>query len=137
VTIRSAVEADLTAVLALWSRARSSGASTPDDEGVLRILLGRDPDALLVAEHDGRVVGTLIVGWDGWRGNMYRLAVAPEFRRRGIARRLISEGERRLKALGGRRVTALAWREDARAGAVWSATAYEDDAAVARYVRNL
>jgi ribosomal protein S18 acetylase RimI-like enzyme len=137
VTIRPAVEADLASVLDLWSRARSTGASTPDDEDVLRRLLARDAEALLVAEEDGQVVGTLIVGWDGWRGNLYRLAVAPEFRRRGIAKRLISEGEEHLRALGCRRVTVLVWREDAPAAGVWAAASYEDDDGVARFVRNL
>jgi ribosomal protein S18 acetylase RimI-like enzyme len=136
-TIRSAVAADLPAVLELWSRARSGGASTPDDEASLRALLDRDPEALVVAERAGKLIGTLIAGWDGWRGNMYRLAVAPEHRRQGVAARLIAEGERRLRAAGGRRVTALVWREDARASAAWAAAGYEDDRGVARFVRNL
>ena len=59
-TIRPAGVADLPAVLDLWSRARSSGATTPDDERVLHQLLDRDPEALLVAERDGVIVGTLI-----------------------------------------------------------------------------
>ena len=136
-TVRPAVQADLAEVLALWSRARSTGASTPDDETILRGLLERDPGALLVAERDGELVGTLIAGWDGWRGNMYRLAVAPELRRQGIASRLIGEGERRLRAAGARRVTALVWRDDDQAAGVWAATGYGDDAGVARFVRNL
>ncbi|HEX5371017.1 MAG TPA: GNAT family N-acetyltransferase [Dehalococcoidia bacterium] len=39
-------------------------------------------------EAEGAVVGTFIVTFDGWRGNMYRLAVLPSLHRRGIARRL-------------------------------------------------
>ena len=135
--IRSATAADLASVLALWSGARSSGATTSDDEEVVRRLLDRDAEALLVAEVDGELIGTLIVGWDGWRGNMYRLAVAPEHRRLGFAGRLISEGEDRLRAAGCRRVTALVSREDERAAAAWAAAGYADDAGVARHVRNL
>ena len=136
-TIPPAGEGDISAVLGLWARSRSSGATTRDDEAVVRRLLERDPDALLVADDGGELVGTLIAAWDGWRGNMYRLAVAPEHRRRGVARRLIGEGERRLKAVGGRRVTALIWREDSEAAGVWAAAGYGDDHGVARYVRNL
>jgi hypothetical protein len=40
-------------------------------------LLEDGDGALLVAEADGRVVGAIVAGWDGWRGNMYRLAVLP------------------------------------------------------------
>jgi predicted MFS family arabinose efflux permease len=39
-------------------------------------LLNADPEALLVAEVDGVVVGSLIAAWDGWRGSFYRLAVS-------------------------------------------------------------
>jgi GNAT superfamily N-acetyltransferase len=51
---------------------------------------------LLVATAHGRIVGSVIGGWDGWRGNIYRLAVVPEYRRLGIARRLVKEVSRAL-----------------------------------------
>jgi len=72
-------------VLAVW-RAAEVVPSVSDDAGSLRRLLDTSDDALLIAEVDGRVVGTLIAAWDGWRGNLYRLAVLPSWRRRGIAR---------------------------------------------------
>jgi hypothetical protein len=58
-------------VLELWARAAVAPGATDDPEA-LRALLAFDPDALLVAEAD-RLVGALIVAWDGWRANMYRL----------------------------------------------------------------
>jgi ribosomal protein S18 acetylase RimI-like enzyme len=135
VTIREARSGDVDAVLAVWALARSAEASTPDDApAVERALAHR---ALLVAEVDGAVVGTLIAGWDGWRGNMYRLAVLPGHRRRGIARALVAAGERRLREVGARRITALVGRDDAAATAVWRAAGYAHDPAMARFVRNL
>jgi ribosomal protein S18 acetylase RimI-like enzyme len=124
-------------VLELWTRARSAGASLRDDEEMIERLLEADPDALLLAERDGELVGTLIAAWDGWRGNMYRLAVAPEHRRQGIGRRLVEEGERRLRGRGARRVSALVWRDDPPAYAAWEAAGYADDSGVARFVRNM
>jgi ribosomal protein S18 acetylase RimI-like enzyme len=44
-------------------------------------------------------VGTLVAAWDGWRGNMYRLAVLPEHRRAGIGRELVDAGYERDKHL--------------------------------------
>jgi ribosomal protein S18 acetylase RimI-like enzyme len=49
-------------------------------------LRGLHPGALLVAEIDGVLAGSLIAAWDGWRGSFYQPAVSPEHRRRGLAR---------------------------------------------------
>ena len=42
--------------------------------------------------------------WDGWRGALYRLAVAPSHRRRGIATALVDEAEQYLHVHGVRRM---------------------------------
>ena len=137
IVIRVATRRDVLAVLDLWSCARSAAARTPDDVAGVERLIERSPDALLVAERDGRIVGVLIAAWDGWRGNMYRLAVLPEVRRQGIGRRLVEEGLDRLRAKGARRVTALVGSEEGEAMALWVATGYERDDLVVRFVRNL
>jgi ribosomal protein S18 acetylase RimI-like enzyme len=134
-TIRVAAGADAEAVLELWARSRSAAASTPDDAATVGRAV--EQGALLVAEEDGVLVGTLIAAWDGWRGNMYRLAVVAERRRRGVARALVAEGEARLHARGARRITALVGREDDVAVALWRAAGYADDAGIARFVKNL
>jgi ribosomal protein S18 acetylase RimI-like enzyme len=96
-TIRSATEQDVEAVLCLWDAAGAPPSVTDTREG-LPWLLASDGDALLVAEDEGTLVGSLIAGWDGWRGSFYRLAVHPDWRRRGIATVLLREGESRLRA---------------------------------------
>src|SRR3954468_6602407 len=103
-TIRVADVVDAAAVLELWGDARSLAANLPDDEAGIRALLDRDASFLLLAERDGRLVGTLIAGWDGWRGSMYRLCVAPDSRRLGIALQLVAAGERLLSERGARRI---------------------------------
>jgi ribosomal protein S18 acetylase RimI-like enzyme len=127
---------DIRAVLDLWRAAEVLPGST-DDAAALEGLLRHDPEALLVARADGRLVGGLIAAWDGWRGNMYRLAVHPGDRGRGLARALVAEGERRLRARGARRVTALVVHGDDPAIATWLALGYEHDARMARYVKTL
>ena len=73
--IRAAVEGDIPAVLDLWREA--AAPTSTDSSDALRRLLERDPGSLVVAESSGRIVGSVIAGWDGWRGSVYRLAVAP------------------------------------------------------------
>ena len=94
-------ERDLGPVLELW---RDSGpgivlgrSDTPEE---LRRKLSRDPDLFLVAEDEGRVVGTVIGGYDGRRGMVYHLAVVRERRREGLGRGLMDEVENRLRAKG-------------------------------------
>jgi ribosomal protein S18 acetylase RimI-like enzyme len=135
--VRPARDDDIPAVLELWGEARSAAAVTPDSIPAVERLLGHSPDGLLVAEIDGRVVGALVAAWDGWRGNMYRLAVLPSYRRRGIARRLVEEGHARLLAKGARRVTALVGSDEEEAKSLWRALGYEFDEHIARFVRNL
>ena len=123
-------------VLGLWREA-GSVPSVSDDPASLERLLETSEDALLVAEVDGRMVGTVIAGWDGWRANFYRLAVRPSARRRGIALRLVAEAERRLAAKGARRLSAIVMSEHDPAVALWLAAGYHHDARVGRYVRTL
>ena len=63
-------------MLALWREA-GSVPGVSDDPASLERLLETSADALLVAQVEGRVAGTVIAGWDGWRGSLYRLAVPP------------------------------------------------------------
>ncbi len=135
-TIRSCRPDECAAVLDLWRRADATPSATDDLAELERLV--RDPRAsLLVTERDGRLAGSIIGAWDGWRGNVYRLAVAPEWRRRGVGRALVREITRRLAAQGARRITALVEREHPEALAFWDAMAdegYARDPRMARYV---
>jgi ribosomal protein S18 acetylase RimI-like enzyme len=134
--VRPGRPGDIMDVLELW-RAAEAVPSVSDDPASLGRLLEVSGDALLVAEGDGRLVGTIIAGWDGWRGNLYRLAVLPAARRRGVALRLVAEAERRLATKGARRLSALVMSEHDPAIALWLAAGYHPDHRVGRYVRTL
>lgn len=125
------------AVLGLWARARSGHASTADRVEDVERLVDDSPAALLVAEQDGEIVGALIAAWDGWRGNMYRLAVHGGRRREGIGLALTRAGEDHLRQRGARRVTALVAFDDEVAGEFWEAAGYPLDREIGRRVRNL
>jgi ribosomal protein S18 acetylase RimI-like enzyme len=133
--IRNAGEEDIASVLDLWILAGSLPSVSDSPDGLAR-LLAADPQALLVAELDGVVVGSLIAAWDGWRGSFYRLAVSPEHRRKGLATMLLREGERRLRERGALRLTAIAADDEAGAMAFWRAASYERQQHRARFVRH-
>lgn len=127
----------MSAVLQLWSAARSNHASEPDRREDVEALVEESPAALLVAESHGQVVGAVIAGWDGWRGNIYRLAVHRDYRRRGIGLRLTEAAESYFRARGVARVTALVAYADDAAGPFWDAAGYRQDTEIGRRVRNL
>ena len=137
--IRPAREDELSAVLGLWQEAGVTPPSVTDSiEGLTR-LTNAPGGILLVATIEERIVGSVIGGWDGWRGNIYRLAVTPEYRRRGIARRLVLEISSALFAKGAERVSALVEPEHLWAIDFWESLqdlGYERDPRFARYIGN-
>jgi ribosomal protein S18 acetylase RimI-like enzyme len=135
-TIRSAGVRDIAGVLDLWVAAGSVPTVSDSPDGLTR-LLASDPQALLVAEVDGVLVGSLIAAWDGWRGSFYRLAVVPVHRRKGLASILLREGERRLRERGAIRLTAIVADDEDGAMAFWCAAGYERQQHRARFVRHL
>jgi len=133
-TIREAVRSDVPPVLALW-RIDDVAASRTDDEEALEALEGHPTSTLLVAEAGGTIVGSMIVGWDGWRGELYRLVVAPSHRRNRVATELVRAGERRLLDQGARRISVLVLEEADAAAAFWRSVGYEQHDGMSRFVR--
>ncbi|HXP18225.1 MAG TPA: GNAT family N-acetyltransferase [Streptosporangiaceae bacterium] len=132
--IRPAQAGDLAAVLELWTRAGAEPGHT-DDLGSLGRLLAHDPGALLVAEEDGTIVGSVVAAWDGWRGTVYRLAVAPASRRQGLGRRLLHAAQARLLAVGAIRLQAIVVRSDPRATGFWRAGDWTEQVDRLRFTR--
>jgi ribosomal protein S18 acetylase RimI-like enzyme len=135
-TIRTASPDDTCGVLALWAAAGVPIGVSDTPDGISS-LLADDPDALLLAESQDGLVGSLIAAWDGWRGSFYRLAVQPDRRREGIAAALLREGERRLRERGAQRLTAIVAEDDAMARAFWQSAGYEQQPNRMRFLRHL
>ncbi|GAA3550576.1 GNAT family N-acetyltransferase [Streptomyces osmaniensis] len=134
--IRAATAVDLDAVLAFWKTA-AEGTSISDDRDGVERLVARDPEALILAELDGELVGTVIAGFDGWRCHLYRLAVHPGRRRRGIGAALLEAAEERFVRLGGRRGDAMVLERNEIAHHAWRAAGYTPEEHWRRWVKPL
>jgi ribosomal protein S18 acetylase RimI-like enzyme len=134
--IRVCRQEDIEAVLELW---RQAGAipSVTDTAPDLHRAITEGPAHVLVAEAGGRLVGSIIGTFDGWRGNIYRLAVDPDYRRQGIARALVAEVEKRLSEQGAKRITALVEKNHPLAMNFWDAVGYRVDERIVRRVRTV
>jgi ribosomal protein S18 acetylase RimI-like enzyme len=133
--IREARADEIEHILALW-KAAGSGPSVTDTPEHLLMLIEKNGDLFLVVDDNGRLIGSIIGGWDYWRGHIYRLAVHPDFRRRGLAGRLTTEIEKRLRAKGAIRIYALAATKQEMGVKFWEAQAYQKSQDVP-YVQNL
>lgn len=98
--IRPFREMDEGQVVALWLSVFADDPPWNAPAAVVRRKLRIQRELFLVGELDGRIVATVLAGYDGFRGWIYHAAVAPEKRRKGFGSDIIGEAESRLRKLG-------------------------------------
>ena len=100
------------AVAGLW---RVCGLTQPwndpyDDIGSARTNVSSEI-FLAITNNGGEIAGSVMAGYDGHRGWVYYVAVAPEYRAQRLGKRLMHHAESWLRELGARKVM-LMIRED-------------------------
>lgn len=91
--------ADIPALVALW---KACGLTRPwnDPERDARLAIQGQSSAILGLRDGDALIGSVMAGFDGHRGWVYYLAVAPERRREGLGRRLMDAAEAWLRERG-------------------------------------
>jgi ribosomal protein S18 acetylase RimI-like enzyme len=87
-------------VIGLWNETLNDGAPHNDPKTVISNKLSVNCDLFIVAEVDGRIIGTAMGGYDGHRGWLYSVAVLPQHRRKGIGSALVRKLEAMLAEKG-------------------------------------
>ncbi len=126
VVYREFLPADYEAAAALWERAEGVEIAEGDSQAEIAAFLARNPGLSRVAEENGEMVGVALCGHDGRRGWIYHVAVRQEKRRTGVARRLVEEGLRGLRAAGITRALILVSRENESGRAFWRGSGWEE-----------
>lgn len=100
IEVRPYVSGDHDELVALWRDVFAGDPPWNEPSGMIQRKLTVQPELLLVALVDGRLVGAVMGGFDGVRGWIHHLAVRPDSRRRGIGRELMHAAEAGLAELG-------------------------------------
>ncbi|HTJ78342.1 MAG TPA: GNAT family acetyltransferase [Rariglobus sp.] len=91
---------DHASVVALWTSVLGYGLAHNAPVLSIRKKVEADDGLFFVAEVDGRLIGTVMAGYDGHRGWIYSLAVEPLHRNRGVGRALLRHAETALMDRG-------------------------------------
>ncbi len=104
---------DYQQVIDLWQNA-GPGIHLRRSDAALELAkkLQRDPHLFLVVELDGRIIGSVLGGFDGRRGMVYHLAVEVAHRNKGLGALLMGELEERMRAAGCLRSYLLVTRDN-------------------------
>jgi ribosomal protein S18 acetylase RimI-like enzyme len=97
--IRAYYPKDKENLIQLWLDCGLVVAHNNPEQDIQR-KLKENPDWLFIAEESGNLIGSCMVGYDGHRGWIYYLGVAPDCQRRGIASDLMKHAEDLLKSIG-------------------------------------
>ena len=126
-TVKQVTADDYDAIYGLWGSAEQTRrALNPVDdsrEGIERYL-NRNPNTCFAAVGEDRIIGVILAGHDGRRAIIHHLCVHPDFRRMGIAARLVSLAEEALKKEGIGKAFGLVFTDNDAANAFWERQGY-------------
>lgn len=127
--IRPFHPADEAAVIGLWTECGLTRPWNDPRKDVARKLTVQ-PDLFLVGVADGAIVGTLMGGYDGHRGWINYLAVAPAHQRRGYAAALMRAVERKLLEMGCPKINLMIRSGNQAVQAFYASLGFQQDAVI-------
>ena len=137
IRIRTFKVEDYLELVSVWSASGSGfaprGRESPE---AYRVHVERFPNLSFAAVADGAIIGVVLGSHDGRKGWISRLAVRPEYRRRGVAGTLVSACDSAIRAAGISIVAALVEEQNVASAAVFRSLGYSDAVAV-HYFRKL
>jgi ribosomal protein S18 acetylase RimI-like enzyme len=126
ITTRELAISDHGAAVALWEQMEGIEVCEGDLEHELDAYLQRNPGLSRVALDGEKLVAAVLCGHDGRRGWIYHLAVAKEYRSRGIAKRLVDECVDGLRAARIRRAIILVASDNPTGREFWLRAGWEE-----------
>ena len=120
INIRTMTAEDYDGVYALWMTIRGFAIRSIDDSRVgVERFLRRNPDTSVVAEENGRIVGSILCGYDGRRGCLYHVCVREDYRRQGIGKAMVVYCMKALEKEAISKVSLIAFTQNDIGNAFW------------------
>ncbi|MGH7203998.1 MAG: GNAT family N-acetyltransferase [Candidatus Levyibacteriota bacterium] len=95
--IRPVVISDYPKLVAFW---KANYLLTPLDEYKrIKLFLGKNKDLSILAEENGKIIGTVLGSFDGRRGSLQKIVVKKDQRGNGIGQILVKEVVKKLDKL--------------------------------------
>ena len=96
-----------------------------EDRAWFEAALARNPGCGFVWRDAGRIVGTVLAGWDGFRGSIFHLAVVQSHRNRGLGSTLLAAAEQTLKEMGVFQINLMVYEKNGFAESLYHRRGYE------------
>ena len=125
IDIRSYHPDDEPSVIRLWKTVFPNAPSRNDPRKDIQTKSKIQPDLFLVALAGNQLVGTAMAGYDGHRGWIYYLAVAPDYQRQGIGTDIMEKVEESLAQMGCPKLNLQIRADNAEVQAFYESLGYE------------
>lgn len=115
---------DIDMMRELWASLPGLGLGPGDDKAAITGFIMRNPHTCLVLRNNGKIIGTVLGGFDGRRGYVYHLAVKQDYQRNGYATLLLENVVQALKNEGAGKIHLLVFRDNSAAQSFYSASGW-------------
>ena len=100
INFREMIITDYENAIALWRSLPGIGLSSADEKSEIAKFLNKNPTSCWIAEHDSKLVGTILGGSDGRRGYIYHLAVNQSFQNQRVGKSLLQRCLQTFRKIG-------------------------------------
>jgi ribosomal protein S18 acetylase RimI-like enzyme len=124
--IRAYKQKDQEGVIRLWEDCNIVVPWNNPIEDIKR-KLKVNPELFLVGESEGKIIASLMGGYEGRRGWINNLAVSPEYQKKGLGRKIVNHVELLLKEMGCPKINLQVRTTNTKVIAFYNAIGYNDD----------
>lgn len=117
--IRVMTEDDYDSVARLWSNLSGVGVNPDDSKENISKYLQRNPNTSFVAVKNGKIVGAILAGHDGYRGFIHHTAVSVSHRGMGIGTKLVNAAVDSIRNEGINKVVLVAFKTNTLGNSFW------------------